>query len=141
MADIPSQLIFGHCDLLSGNIIIQHSADGKPAADGVETVSFIDYEYGQRPPTSRTVIDVAIDMRHLRLRHLTSPTTSANGPGLTAISAFYLQDHSEEGSSRSICKVTAIILVKIAQTMERSSDYSMKPTFSEECQGSTGKNI
>lgn len=58
MADIPSQLIFGHCDLLSGNIIIQHSADGKPAADGVETVSFIDYEYGQRPPTSRTVIDV-----------------------------------------------------------------------------------
>ncbi|KAI9873205.1 MAG: hypothetical protein M1830_000710 [Pleopsidium flavum] len=45
-------LIFGHCDLLSGNVIIQHSADGNSAADGVESVSFIDYEYATPAPAA-----------------------------------------------------------------------------------------
>ncbi|KAH0559732.1 hypothetical protein GP486_003747 [Trichoglossum hirsutum] len=39
-------LVFGHCDLLSGNVIIQSHMDGKRPANNVETVSFIDYEYG-----------------------------------------------------------------------------------------------
>lgn len=45
ITDIPSQIIFGHCDLLSGNVIIQPPVNGIAAADGIETVNFIDYEY------------------------------------------------------------------------------------------------
>jgi ethanolamine kinase len=38
-------LIMGHCDLLSGNVIIIPQKEGVAAApDGVKTVHFIDYE-------------------------------------------------------------------------------------------------
>ncbi|KAI9764006.1 MAG: hypothetical protein M1840_008954 [Geoglossum simile] len=38
-------LVFGHTDLLSGNVIVRPHIDGKPPTDNVESVSFIDYEY------------------------------------------------------------------------------------------------
>ena len=37
--------VFGHCDLLSANVIILPSSASKPTNSKSETVSFIDYEY------------------------------------------------------------------------------------------------
>jgi ethanolamine kinase len=45
------QLVFAHCDLLSGNVIVQPRPRGsKPPA--VETVTFIDYEYSTPSPAA-----------------------------------------------------------------------------------------
>ncbi|KAI9684749.1 MAG: hypothetical protein M1829_000124 [Trizodia sp. TS-e1964] len=56
VAPIPSLgkngMVFGHCDLLSGNIIIQPRSRSKPPLDGVESVSFIDYEYASPTPAA-----------------------------------------------------------------------------------------
>ena len=49
-ADV-TKLVFAHCDLLSGNVIRQpHS--GTAGVTGVETVSFIDYEYAVPSPAA-----------------------------------------------------------------------------------------
>ncbi|KAL1862219.1 hypothetical protein Plec18167_000994 [Paecilomyces lecythidis] len=46
-------LIFGHCDLLSANVIILPRKDGASTPqDGVETVNFIDYEYATPSPAA-----------------------------------------------------------------------------------------
>lgn len=45
------QLVFGHCDLLSGNVIVQE----RPAStrdSKIETVAFIDYEYATPSPAA-----------------------------------------------------------------------------------------
>ncbi|KAK8050358.1 kinase-like protein [Apiospora phragmitis] len=43
-------LVFAHCDLLSGNVIIEPKAAGSP--DTEETVAFIDYEYATPSPAA-----------------------------------------------------------------------------------------
>lgn len=43
--------MFAHCDLLSGNIILQNNTVAAKAP-GVETVSFIDYEYASPSPAA-----------------------------------------------------------------------------------------
>lgn len=45
----PPQLVFGHCDLLSGNVIIHPH---QPPSATVSTVSFIDYEYATPSPAA-----------------------------------------------------------------------------------------
>ncbi|KAL8689893.1 MAG: hypothetical protein Q9218_004542 [Villophora microphyllina] len=54
LADIPSLgndgLVFAHCDLLSGNVIVHPRSAGVPPP--VETVSFIDYEYATPAPAA-----------------------------------------------------------------------------------------
>ncbi|PGH21537.1 hypothetical protein AJ80_03205 [Polytolypa hystricis UAMH7299] len=48
-------LVFAHCDLLSANVIIQPKSTttlATEAKDGVETVSFIDYEYATPSPAA-----------------------------------------------------------------------------------------
>ncbi|KAL8695825.1 MAG: hypothetical protein Q9224_003131 [Gallowayella concinna] len=54
LADIPSLgtdgLIFAHCDLLSGNVIV-HPRSSEQFAP-IETVSFIDYEYATPAPAA-----------------------------------------------------------------------------------------
>ncbi|KAL8729890.1 MAG: hypothetical protein Q9166_004447 [cf. Caloplaca sp. 2 TL-2023] len=54
LADVPSLgddgLVFAHCDLLSGNVIVHpHDPEGSRS---VETVSFIDYEYATPAPAA-----------------------------------------------------------------------------------------
>lgn len=44
------KLVFGHCDLLSGNVIIQPR--GPSDSDVIEPVSFIDYEYATPVPAA-----------------------------------------------------------------------------------------
>ncbi|KAL8839425.1 MAG: hypothetical protein Q9170_001765 [Blastenia crenularia] len=54
LGDIPSLgkdgLVFAHCDLLSGNVIVHPQSPG--ASPLVETVSFIDYEYATPAPAA-----------------------------------------------------------------------------------------
>ncbi|SLM37577.1 choline ethanolamine kinase [Lasallia pustulata] len=45
-------LVFGHCDLLSGNLIIPSEKGSKPPTNHVETVKFIDYEYATPSPAA-----------------------------------------------------------------------------------------
>ncbi|KAI9843342.1 MAG: hypothetical protein M1837_006468 [Sclerophora amabilis] len=49
-------LVFSHCDLLSGNVIIEPPASGAGLPDTVETISFVDYEYATPSPA---VFDIA----------------------------------------------------------------------------------
>ncbi|KAI9758160.1 MAG: hypothetical protein M1835_000621 [Candelina submexicana] len=44
-------LVFAHCDLLSGNVIV-HPSRGDHITNDVETVSFIDYEYATPAPAA-----------------------------------------------------------------------------------------
>ncbi|KAI9839846.1 MAG: hypothetical protein M1819_000036 [Sarea resinae] len=44
-------LVFGHCDLLSGNVIME-PGHGAAVGEDVETVSFIDYEYATPSPAA-----------------------------------------------------------------------------------------
>ena len=48
------QLVFAHCDLLSGNVIVQPHDDSKQVQNGCqhETVNFIDYEYATPSPAA-----------------------------------------------------------------------------------------
>lgn len=46
----PSQLVFGHCDLLSGNVIIHPEIPSSLHQPKTTTVSFIDYEYATACP-------------------------------------------------------------------------------------------
>ncbi|KAL9593334.1 MAG: hypothetical protein Q9179_005943 [Wetmoreana sp. 5 TL-2023] len=54
LIDVPSLghdgLVFAHCDLLSGNVIV-HPSDTE-APPSIETVSFIDYEYATPAPAA-----------------------------------------------------------------------------------------
>ncbi|KAI9800766.1 MAG: hypothetical protein M1833_003183 [Piccolia ochrophora] len=56
LGDIPGLgeqgLVFAHCDLLSGNVIVEPKADQGSATDGVKEVSFIDYEYATPSPAA-----------------------------------------------------------------------------------------
>ncbi|KAL8924071.1 MAG: hypothetical protein Q9208_004208 [Pyrenodesmia sp. 3 TL-2023] len=59
LADMPSLgkdgLVFAHCDLLSGNVIV-HPNESK-ASMSVETVSFIDYEYATPAPAAFDLVN------------------------------------------------------------------------------------
>jgi ethanolamine kinase len=46
------QLVFAHCDLLSGNVIVQPRKEGATKPTDVEIVSFIDYEYATPSPAA-----------------------------------------------------------------------------------------
>ncbi|KAI4227583.1 MAG: hypothetical protein L6R36_002284 [Xanthoria steineri] len=54
LADVPSLgsdgLVFSHCDLLSGNVIVHPRGSAEPSS--IETVSFIDYEYATPAPAA-----------------------------------------------------------------------------------------
>ncbi|KAI4190761.1 MAG: hypothetical protein LQ348_003608 [Seirophora lacunosa] len=54
LGDLPSLgnngLVFAHCDLLSGNVIVHPRESGAPPS--VETISFIDYEYATPAPAA-----------------------------------------------------------------------------------------
>lgn len=45
-------LVFGHCDLLSANVIVLPSSSSASQRPSVETVSFIDYEYSTPCPAA-----------------------------------------------------------------------------------------
>jgi ethanolamine kinase len=48
----PSGFVFGHCDLVSANVIILPKDSDNSTADGEARVSFIDYEYATPCPAA-----------------------------------------------------------------------------------------
>ncbi len=52
MLTISCQLVLGHCDLLSGNVIVQPCSSSTKSHVNRETVSFIDYEYATPAPAA-----------------------------------------------------------------------------------------
>jgi len=46
------QLVFAHCDLLSGNVIVLPKSQGVNGEKTTETVTFIDYEYATPSPAA-----------------------------------------------------------------------------------------
>lgn len=46
------QLVFAHCDLLSGNVIVEPKTAVANGSSSMESVNFIDYEYATPSPAA-----------------------------------------------------------------------------------------
>ncbi|TKA25729.1 hypothetical protein B0A50_05825 [Salinomyces thailandicus] len=72
--------VFGHCDLLSGNVIVQHPSGTAPdaAATGPERpVSFIDYEYATPVPAAFDIANHFAEWAGLSCDHTAVPNRPA----------------------------------------------------------------
>ncbi|TKA72280.1 hypothetical protein B0A55_06186 [Friedmanniomyces simplex] len=69
--------IFGHCDLLSGNVIVQSASDSKPTNGHIEedeAVSFIDYEYATPSPAAFDIANHFAEWAGFECDHGAVPT-------------------------------------------------------------------
>lgn len=77
--DMPGLLgksyIFGHCDLLSGNVIVQHPTDIPPKEEE-PPVSFIDYEYATPSPAAFDIANHFAEWAGFDCDHTGCPTRS-----------------------------------------------------------------
>ncbi|KAI9836152.1 MAG: hypothetical protein M1838_005124 [Thelocarpon superellum] len=71
-----SVLVFGHCDLLGGNIIIHPPPLGTTSKADVETVSFIDYEYATPSPAAFDIANFFAEWAGLECNYGALPTRS-----------------------------------------------------------------
>ncbi|KAM3073072.1 hypothetical protein ACMFMG_008790 [Clarireedia jacksonii] len=69
-------LVFAHCDLLSGNVIIQPRAAEAATPPAVETVSFIDYEYATPSPAAFDISNHFAEWGGFDCEHQYLPTCS-----------------------------------------------------------------
>jgi ethanolamine kinase len=69
-----NSLVFAHCDLLSGNVIIQPRSASSPNAP--ETVSFIDYEYATPSPAAFDISNHFAEWGGFDCEHDLLPTQS-----------------------------------------------------------------
>ncbi|KAG9234136.1 kinase-like domain-containing protein [Amylocarpus encephaloides] len=70
-------LVFAHCDLLSGNVIIRPKSAGATAAgEPKETVSFIDYEYATPSPAAFDIANHFAEWGGFDCEHQLLPTKS-----------------------------------------------------------------
>ncbi len=69
-----SKLVFAHCDLLSGNVIIQPRSTTSDSE--TETVSFIDYEYGTPSPAAFDIANHFAEWGGFDCEHHLLPTKS-----------------------------------------------------------------
>ncbi|KAI6800449.1 kinase-like protein [Hortaea werneckii] len=69
--------IFGHCDLLCGNVIVQHPSGTETNGDGKERpVSFIDYEYATPVPAAFDIANHFAEWAGMDCNHAAVPTHS-----------------------------------------------------------------
>ena len=68
--------MFAHCDLLSGNVIIQPNLSGNSASGEPETVSFIDYEYATPSPAAFDIANHFAEWGGFDCEHHLLPTQS-----------------------------------------------------------------
>jgi len=72
--------VFGHCDLLSGNVIVQDKTSSKTANGGSESedglVSFIDYEYATPSPAAFDIANHFAEWAGFDCDHGAVPTKS-----------------------------------------------------------------
>ncbi|KAI9827450.1 MAG: hypothetical protein M1832_004799 [Thelocarpon impressellum] len=77
LSDLPGLgtdgLVFGHCDLLSGNVI-RHPVAESEKTEGVETVSFIDYEYATPAPAAFDIANFFAEWGGLECDYSALPT-------------------------------------------------------------------
>ncbi|CAG8960350.1 hypothetical protein HYFRA_00012424 [Hymenoscyphus fraxineus] len=70
-------LVFAHCDLLSGNVIVQPKSSGVTAAgEPKEIVSFIDYEYATPSPAAFDIANHFAEWGGFDCEHQLLPTKS-----------------------------------------------------------------
>lgn len=68
--------MFAHCDLLSGNVIIQPRLAGATQPSSPETVSFIDYEYATPSPAAFDISNHFAEWGGFDCEHDLLPTKS-----------------------------------------------------------------
>ncbi|KAK0771814.1 hypothetical protein LTR75_006825 [Friedmanniomyces endolithicus] len=69
--------IFGHCDLLSGNVIVQSVSDSKSSNGHIgDVVSFIDYEYATPSPAAFDIANHFAEWAGFECDHGGVPTKS-----------------------------------------------------------------
>ncbi|MCJ1254307.1 hypothetical protein MMC24_002122 [Lignoscripta atroalba] len=105
LGDVPGLgkdgLIFGHCDLLSGNVIIEPHSPNKPNAGSIETVSFIDYEYATPSPAAFDIANHFAEWGGFDCDHSVLPTRSQRRAFLHEYLSSY-NHHLTSSSSSSI---------------------------------------
>ncbi|KAK6592994.1 ethanolamine [Botrytis cinerea] len=69
-----NSLVFAHCDLLSGNVIVQPQPTGTTTPAAVETVSFIDYEYATPSPAAFDIANHFAEWGGFDCEHQYMPT-------------------------------------------------------------------
>ncbi|KAH8592468.1 kinase-like domain-containing protein [Bisporella sp. PMI_857] len=69
-------LVFAHCDLLSGNVIIQPHTTGSTTPETSKIVSFIDYEYAAPSPAAFDIANHFAEWGGFDCEHALLPTRS-----------------------------------------------------------------
>lgn len=91
-------LVFAHCDLLSGNVIILPSEES--SNDGVETVNFIDYEYATPSPAAFDIANHFAEWGGFNCDYGMMPTRSVRRQFLTEYVRSYAQHQGIPESSQ-----------------------------------------
>ncbi|OJI97385.1 hypothetical protein ASPVEDRAFT_79108 [Aspergillus versicolor CBS 583.65] len=91
-------LVFAHCDLLSGNVIILPSEGS--SNDGVETVNFIDYEYATPSPAAFDIANHFAEWGGFNCDYGMMPTRSVRRQFLTEYVRSYAQHQGIPESSQ-----------------------------------------
>src|SRR4051794_22816346 len=92
-------MVFAHCDLLSGNVIVQPQAAGATTSNTVPTVSFIDYEYATPSPAAFDIANHFAEWGGFDCEHHLLPTRSQRLDFIRE----YIQSYSSHlGSGESI---------------------------------------
>ncbi|OJJ63549.1 hypothetical protein ASPSYDRAFT_243093 [Aspergillus sydowii CBS 593.65] len=91
-------LVFAHCDLLSGNVIILPSEES--SNDGVETVNFIDYEYATPSPAAFDLANHFAEWGGFNCDYGMMPTRSVRRRFLTEYVRSYAQHQGIPESSQ-----------------------------------------
>jgi ethanolamine kinase len=68
--------VFAHCDLLSGNVIVQRPSGTEGATDEERPVSFIDYEYATPAPAAFDIANHFAEWAGFECDHSAVPTRS-----------------------------------------------------------------
>ncbi|KAL8972900.1 MAG: hypothetical protein Q9183_000289 [Haloplaca sp. 2 TL-2023] len=91
LANVPSfgkdGLVFSHCDLLSGNVIVHPRGSG--TSPSVETVSFIDYEYATPAPAAFDLANHFAEWGGFECKYKALPTRSVRRAFLEEYLASY----------------------------------------------------
>ena len=111
-------LIFGHCDLLSANVIILPST--RPTSDKVppETVSFIDYEYATPCPAAFDIANHFAEWGGYDCDYNMLPTSSVRRK--------FLEEYLSAFASHSTETVDQTVLDKLSEDVDR---YRGMPGF------------
>jgi ethanolamine kinase len=104
-------LIFGHCDLLSANVIILPSLDTKSTESKSETVSFIDYEYAVPCPAAFDIANHFAEWGGYDCDYNMLPTRS--------IRRAFLNEYLASFGSHSGESIDGSVLNKLAQDVDR----------------------